>query len=296
MKKKYNLLPSYFLLSTLFLLNLFVTSAKENKYFFYKISDNDSQVYLLGSIHFGKSEWYPLPNQIETAFEKSDYLVTEIDITNIDPMFIAGYITSKDGTTLESKLKPENFQKICKIFESSQLGMDRSIINMFRPWFAAITYQTMKSADNNLLSAENGIDMYFTNKAKTSGKEIKEIETAESQLNLLLEFDNFADEIIESADKESEDYQMEKLITAWEKGDDRIIDSLINKTNEDSPRMRDLMVKLLDKRNQNMANSIADYLKSNKSYFIVIGAGHLVGEKSIIRFLENNKLLKIERL
>ncbi len=131
-----------------------------------------------------------------------------------------------------------------------------------------------------MLNAENGIEMYFTNKAKSAKKEIKEIETAESQLNLLLEFDNFADEIIESADKESEENQMEKIIDAWEKGNDFVIDSLINKTDEDSPRMKELMVKLLDNRNLNMANAISEYLKTNKTYFVLIGAGHLVGEKS----------------
>lgn len=44
-----------------------------------------------------------------------------------------------------------------------------------------------------------------------------------------------------------------------------------------------------------MANSIQDFLKDKKTYFIVIGSGHLVGKKSIIEHLKTNKY-KIERL
>ena len=39
-----------------------------------------------------------------------------------------------------------------------------------------------------------------------------------------------------------------------------------------------------------MAEKIEGYLKEKGSYFVVVGAGHLIGEKSIIDILRKNKL------
>lgn len=270
--------------------------AKETKKIFYKITTDSSEVFLLGSIHFGKAEWYPMAKPIENAFKKSDYLVTEIDINNVDPMLMMNYMTLKDGTTLKSKLKLENYKKILQAFES--LGMNEAMVQNLRPWFAAVTYQTLKSTEESELDQTNGVDLYFTKKANESKKKIKEIETAESQINLLVEFDNFADEVIESVDKETKDStnEIDELVSAWENGDEEKIDSILNQQDKDFPQMSGLMEKILTKRNVNMADSIVKYLKEKKTYFVIVGAGHLVGEKGIVNLLKKKKSYKIERL
>lgn len=270
--------------------------AKETNKIFYKISTDSSEVFLLGSIHFGKAEWYPMAKLIENAFKKSDYLVTEIDINNVDPMLLMNYMTLKDGTTLKSKLKLENYTKILQAFES--LGMNEAMVQNFRPWFAAVTYQTLKATEESELDQTNGVDLYFTKKANESKKKIKEIETAESQINLLVEFDNFADEVIESVDKESKDStnEIDELVSAWENGDEEKIDSILNQQDKEFPQMSGLMEKILNKRNLNMTASIENYLKEKKTYFVIVGAGHLVGEKGIVNLLKKKKSYKIERL
>jgi hypothetical protein len=282
------------LFASLFLISIPESQAKENKGFFYKISTDSSTVYLLGSIHFGKAEWYPMSEHIETAFNKSDFLVTEIDIQKIDPMLLINVMTFQDTTTLRWKLKPENYSKVVESF--NQMGMTEVITNKMRPWFAAITYQTIKTVYETNLDQQYGVDVYFTEKANQKNLEIKEIETPQSQIELLLEFDNFANEIIETSDIDAENDEMDKLVDAWERGNDTVINNLINQQDKDYPQMADLMEKILGKRNLNMANSIGNYLKEKKTHFIVIGAGHLVGEKSIIQNLKNLKKYKIERL
>ena len=36
-----------------------------------------------------------------------------------------------------------------------------------------------------------------------------------------------------------------------------------------------------------MAEKMISYLKTNKKYFIIVGAGHLVGKEGIIQLLRN---------
>eukprot|EP00831_Metopus_contortus_P075367 TRINITY_DN69093_c0_g1_i1.p2 TRINITY_DN69093_c0_g1~~TRINITY_DN69093_c0_g1_i1.p2 ORF type:complete len:127 (-),score=13.60 TRINITY_DN69093_c0_g1_i1:34-378(-) len=71
---------------------------------FWKVSDNDSSVYLLGSMHFGKADFYPLPAVIESAYQNSDLLGVEIDMLNIDSTAMTKsliqYMSYTDGSKL----------------------------------------------------------------------------------------------------------------------------------------------------------------------------------------------------
>ncbi|OGU60627.1 MAG: hypothetical protein A2X64_07795 [Ignavibacteria bacterium GWF2_33_9] len=268
--------------------------SKEINPLFYEISIGNSRVYLLGSIHYGKKEWYPLPEKMLKAFEESNYLVTEIDLNSIQPNLFARYALAQDGISLDEKLKPANYEKITQIFTS--MGFQENMLSMFRPWFAAILYQTNQILTQDSLSPENGIDIYFSQQAAEKSKEILEIENAESQIKLLTEFDNFADLLIESTDEESENNDMNQLITAWEKGDAEAIDLQINKSVQNFPELLGIMTKLLDIRNIGMADKIEEYLQTGETYFIVIGAGHLVSQKGIIQLLNKKNKYKINRL
>jgi len=44
--------------------------------------------------------------------------------------------------------------------------------------------------------------------------------------------------------------------------------------------------KFLYRRNQDMVSKIESYLKTGGTYFVVIGAAHLIGEKGIIQILK----------
>jgi uncharacterized protein YbaP (TraB family) len=54
---------------------------------------------------------------------------------------------------------------------------------------------------------------------------------------------------------------------------------------KEDPRMSSIIDKLYNKRNEKMASKIQEYLKTKETYFVVVGAGHLVGSKGIIEIL-----------
>src|SRR5689334_3905992 len=56
---------------------------KGSKLFMWKMtSDAGATVYFLGTIHIARSDFYPLPDEIEKAFEKSSSLLVEADISD----------------------------------------------------------------------------------------------------------------------------------------------------------------------------------------------------------------------
>jgi uncharacterized protein YbaP (TraB family) len=58
--------------------------APGGKHFFWKVSDDNSSVWLLGSVHFADSTFYPLDAVIDSAFEKADELAVEINLSDDD--------------------------------------------------------------------------------------------------------------------------------------------------------------------------------------------------------------------
>src|SRR5215213_9198400 len=62
------------------------------KTFLWKATSPTTEVYLLGSIHLGKKEWYPLAKEIDGAFEKSKYLVLEADPAKMDQLKIQQFV------------------------------------------------------------------------------------------------------------------------------------------------------------------------------------------------------------
>ncbi len=74
------------LLLALNLLNIFTQSMSDSsnkKNFLWEVKSDSSTVYLLGSIHIGKKEMYPLNLIIENAFDECNNLVVEVDIKDI---------------------------------------------------------------------------------------------------------------------------------------------------------------------------------------------------------------------
>jgi uncharacterized protein len=51
------------------------------KHFLWKITGSKGVVYLLGTIHAAKADFYPLPSIIEDSFEKADTLIEEVDLS-----------------------------------------------------------------------------------------------------------------------------------------------------------------------------------------------------------------------
>ena len=291
--KKFRFYIIYLLLSLLLVHCSTVNSTKTNKHFIWKISSGRSTVYLLGSIHLAKESLYPLDPVIESAFSESKNLVVELNIDKVDPKDLMKKVLYQDGNTLEANVTKEVYAKLKSMFGKN--GVPELIYAKAHPWFATVMLVNLELKSKGY-DEKNGIDQHFINKADE--KRILELETVEEQLSVFSEFDNYSTEFIEYSlnDLNNTSEQVDELYDAWKSGNTKHFEQLIDITTDENPKLRIILDKLIKERNIKMADKITSYLESGDKYFVVVGAGHIIGETGILNLLKNKNKFKIEQL
>lgn len=272
------------------------TSAGQ-KGFFCKVQSKTATVYLLGSVHVLKKEFYPLPRKIEDAFQGSDALVVE---ANIDELNLESMMTMLEGAfypeneTLEAHLSKETFTRAeAKLAE---FGIPIQLFQRSKPWLLAMMITALEIQKSGFDPAY-GIDKHFLNEARDK-KRILELESIGYQMSL---FNSFSDAEQEAfllytlRDVDSMKEEMDVFIRAWNTGDTKALESIVTKGLAEDPGVSSVYEKLFYQRNKNMALRIEGFLKSGGKYFVVVGAGHLVGEKGIPQILKG-KGYSVEQL
>jgi len=59
----------------------------------------------------------------------------------------------------------------------------------------------------------------------------------------------------------------------------------MTKSLKEDPKLAPIHEKLIVERNRKMVSTVEEYLRSKGTYFVVVGAGHLTGEKGILEAL-----------
>jgi uncharacterized protein YbaP (TraB family) len=204
-------------------------------------------------------------------------------------------LLQKGMYTGEETLKANISEKTFQLVEDKlkELGMDISGFQTFKPWMVAMTIEGMELMKLGF-TPNYGIDKYFIDKASTSTpgkKEIVELEGLEYQVKLFESFSKEENEkflisaIMEANQLEKE---IDAMVNAWTIGDVGKMEQLLIQNIQKHPELKVLYKKILDDRNEKMVEKIISYLKTDKKYFIVAGAAHMVGRKGIIQLLKEN--------
>jgi uncharacterized protein len=271
--------------------------SQSRKSFLWKIQSKTNTVYVLGSIHFFKREIYPLNQKIESAFGQSEILVVEAnvdDIRNVDVQKIMERAFYPENDTLEKHVSPEIYELVKK--ETSGLGIPVELINKQRPWFLAMTLEALESLKLGF-DPNYGIDKYFLSKAEGK-KRILELESIDYQLNLLSSFSDKDQELLllyTLRDLKLLEQELEQLSKAWTSGDTKSMESILTRSVSEDNRFASILEKIVYERNRKMASKIEDLLRTSETYFVIVGAGHLVGDRGIIENLKRKGYL-VEQL
>jgi uncharacterized protein YbaP (TraB family) len=283
------------LATALFLLALSVSLAPlqtalsyNQKSFLWKVQSNRSTVYLLGSIHFLKEDVYPLNQAIEKAYESADKLVVEAnidDLGNLDLKMLADRAFYKADDNVEKHVSPETYRLITK--ESKALGMPIELLRMQKPWMLALSFQAMELVRLGY-SPQLGVDYHFLSRAQGT-KNILELESLEEQLGLLSGFSDREQEqflLYTLKTLSSMDSQVGSMVRAWTAGDTQAMESILADAVPPDASLAPIVKKLFDERNDKMTSKIEGYLNSNGTYFVIVGAGHLVGKRGLVELLK----------
>lgn len=259
-----------------------------------------SKVHILGSIHFGLSEFYPLKDSILKDFERSSALAVEVDLTALDGQQTAQMMMKHGrypmGSTLNDHI-PRSLQKtldtVCQA-----LGVNAASFESFRPWLVAIQLVSLQMTQAGFSDAL-GVDRFFLAEAKTHRKPIIELESLAMQLEI---FSNLTpEEEVFFLEQTLSEYELgagyiDALAKAWRKGQQEILSEMILGAFE-SKEADAMYQSVFVRRNQRMANKVVKILLAEqKTVFMVVGVGHLLGDDSIITMLQNKgvsiKLIK----
>jgi hypothetical protein len=133
------------------------------------------------------------------------------------------------------------------------------------------------------------VDYHFLARAQGK-KRILELESLDDQLNLLSGFSDKEQErflLYTLKTLSSMDSQVGSMVRAWASGDAQAMESILSEASQLDASLAPIVGKLFDERNMRMTSKIEGYLNSNGSYFVIVGAGHLVGKRGIVELLKN---------
>jgi uncharacterized protein YbaP (TraB family) len=244
-------------------------------------------------MHYLKKEMYPLAEKIERAFERSDILVVEANINDIKKEQIQKLIGTafyEGDDRLEKHVSAETFDLLKK--EGDSLGLPLEIVNKQRPWFLALTLASLETLKLGF-DPNYGIDKYFLSKAKEK-KRVLELESFDYQINLFSQLSERDQELLLLYTLKDIDIlkeELDKLTEAWTSGDMKGVEAILTKILLEDGRLAPIYEKLIYERNTKMVSKIEDFLQAKETYFVIAGAGHLVGTPGIIEILRKRGYL-----
>ena len=263
--------------------------AANDRGFFWRVSSPTTVVYLLGSIHFADSSFYPLRELVEKNFQQADVLVVELDITGIDPRQYSEYISRlgyyPPGDSLKQHISKQSWRRLQTFLQAFDIAPET--VARKKPGLLIMDLTAVMLARLGYQVGE-GIDLHFILQAKRQGKPVIGLETLQQQLALFIDMPA-AETLLQASldDAEQAETQLQQLEQAWKSGDEQALQQLmITRPEARYEDYRQINEVLLYRRNDAMAAKIRTMLAGDKRYFVVVGAGHLVGERGIVHQLK----------
>ncbi|GMM94312.1 TraB/GumN family protein [Qipengyuania sp. MTN3-11] len=251
----------------------------------WKVSDEDTTIYLFGTVHALPEDTDWLRGPISQALASSQTLVTEIeDAAMSDPAMQQKTMALgmlPEGTTLRSLLNAE--QTATYEAALAKVGVPPQAFDRFEPWMAGMTLSilpimqagyTQESGVEKRIEAEAGAD-----KARGSLETVEEqlalFDTLprEAQIAFLMSSAEMIDEIVP---------MMDQMVAEWLEGDADGLAELMNRGLTDPA----LAERLLYERNRNWVEWIDTRLDTPGTVFMAVGAGHLAGTNSVQNYLD----------
>ncbi len=252
----------------------------------WKVSQGNRHFYLGGTIHILGESDYPLPGSFDTAYDNCDTLVFEADIQKSqDPQFAQTFMSKMvypDNKSLKKLLTPDTFRALESF--SADRGVMVEAMNRFKPGLVLITLTQIEI--ERLGVAGIGVDEFFFSRAVKEGKKMLHLENIEEQVAL---FENMGkgseDELIAYIIEDLKKLPglLALMKSAWKTGDAPSLEkTVLDPLKNDFP---ELYQSIFTERNQKWMPKIQTMAATPEVEFILVGAGHLIGEQGLLALL-----------
>lgn len=266
------------------------TAGQGAKGVFWKVKHNNNTLYLLGSVHLGIPEMYPLQKNIKEAFEASDDLWVEADTLSGDMSYFTSLMTYDDGTKIQDHVSKETYEKLQKVLKKMEIP--EQALDAYKPFAVSSNLSMLSLFDDPeqiAPASASGIDHYFLTKALLTGKPVHELEGINLQADVFnsltpeaqeKDLNSLLDQLLADGGKEAAGI-FKQLQLDWSKGNAvGVADGLVRGGLMEG----ELNKKLIGERDKNMAKKIADLLEQEgeRTSFVVVGSAHYVVKDMVI--------------
>lgn len=250
------------------------------------IEDEDSTVYMIGTVHMMRDgvDWES--PQLAEILETVDSVWLEIDSFE-PPENLFGLIMASGMSPdrpLSSLLNEEEMAGLQTILDEH--GVPLESFDGLRPWYAYLQISGLMLVEAGF-DPEGGIDMHIKDRADDMGIPVMGFETFEEQFEMLsgmdeeVQLDVLRQTILDYEDAKSE---LVDELESWIDGD---LTTLEAETAEIAEELEGFYEVLFVERNHGFADGIEDILNGKGTTLVAVGLGHYVGPDSIPDILED---------
>jgi uncharacterized protein YbaP (TraB family) len=252
------------------------------------VARTDSSVmYIGGTIHLLRPSDFPLPGEYDKAYNDADLLVFETDIAKLSmpetQMTMMKKAVYADSTTLKDVLSAETFAELEAYIGGT--GLPMANLMRMKPSILMITLVGLEL--QKLQVSEKGIDVHYHTKAAAEGKPEAGLETVEEQIEMLTTMgEGYEDDFVMFNLREMKVMGeiWETMAEAWRSGDDETLAALI--IEKMKSRFPTLHQSIMVDRNMRWVPRLEEFLATPETEFVLVGAGHLVGEEGVLNLLK----------
>ncbi|CAN5218872.1 TraB/GumN family protein [soil metagenome] len=255
-------------------------------------------LFLFGTIHVAKPDFYPLDENVLQALARSSKLALEIDPADVKKtqQAIRRYGFLSEGQT--SQLAPELKERLAAALKRQNVPVEA--VAQMKPWMLVVMLALNEYAAQGY-QAELAVDAHLARSARAQNKAIVALESADQQISLLANLSmpdqlRMLEETLTDIEDGSGDKKIRRIIRLWREADAAGLELLSKEMAEDQTLSgRFLQQVLRDGRNPSLASGLEKLLKAEKNSLAGIGLLHLVGEGSVPALLSQRGYL-VERI
>lgn len=249
--------------------------------------EKDNQtIYLLGSVHAGKPNFYPLPDYVMTHFDRADAIAFEIDMTDAASMAL-GMASKQMRSMFTDDKRLSDYLSDADIAQIEQLT-GKPVNLKLKPAEYVLDLLTVL-IEETPLSVHDGVDIRLLQDAIVKDKRIIGLETLAEQISIFFDLPVETQAEMLSFTLHDWDNQKDmllKLVELWRTGDEALFDFTIQEMKRQAVD-EDFIERLLYQRNQHMADElIKKQSQGIDSIFCTIGAMHIYGDRSVTDYLQ----------
>ena len=255
--------------------------------YLYEVERSGNRSHLMGTIHMGFGFEEVLTSDAERRFLASRSVMMEMEAKPQDGARLAQAAQLPAGESLRARLGPKTWEMLAARFAGT---IPERVLDRLKPWMPAVM---LGVAELELVIAKrrpggdsHRMDVELMEAARAQGKPVLFLETIDQQIDI---FESIPEpeqirELTQSLSQDSSE-QAEQLLDAFAAGDEAQLEEALFNDQElsDAPGFFEAV---LFARNDRWL-PVIEREHASGGVFVAVGAGHLLGERGLIRALRD---------